>query len=273
MFFSHSSSLFNSSTIKQIIINFFKTYYINNNYYNSRIINDIIYNEKSHIVSKFKDNLISDDNSEFLKRFYTSKESAIRLPRFFEYHETYSRIYPNYTALPESKFIYKNIHRKQKIIDQQQNLEMSLEKRNKKRKNKDNKCNYEKQVFSTDVCNSLANDSSLMRSIFGLSKKNSHNNIRTNNKNINDKHIDQDNNDNNNSINEIEKVIGVIDKYQRSSNTNNTKHKKSISNSNHNLSTKRKQTTNAFNKNNSDSSCGNIITPSHVMTFSNHNIN
>jgi hypothetical protein len=275
MFLSHSSSLFNSPTIKQIIINFFKTYYINNNYYNSRIINDIIYNEKSHIVSKFKDNLITDDNSEFLKRFYTTNESAIRLPRFFEYHETYSRIYPNYTALPESKFIYKNIHRKQKIIDQQQNLEMSLEKRNKKRKNKDTKCNnYEKQVFSTDVCNSLANDSSLMRSIFGLSKKNN----KHNNKNINDKHIDQDNNDmnNNNSIHEIEKIIDVIDKYQRSLNVNNTKHKKCISNNNnhnhnHNLTTKRKQTTN--NKHNSDSSCGNIVTPSLAIAFSNHNLN
>ena len=272
MFLSHSSSLSNSPTIKQIIINFFNTYYINNDYYNSRIINDIIYNEKSHIVSQFKDNLITDDNSEFLKRFYTTNESAIRLPRFFEYHETYSKIYPNYTALPESKFIYKNIHRKQKIIDQQQNLEMSLEKRNIKRKNKDTKCNnYEKQVFSTDVCNSLANDSSLMRSIFGLSKKNN----KHNNKNINDKHIDQDNNDmnNNNSIHEIEKIIDVIDKSQRSLNVNNTKHKKCISNSNnnHNLTTKRKQTTN--NKHNGDSSCGNIVTPSHVIAFSNHNLN
>jgi ABC-type arginine transport system ATPase subunit len=30
--------------------------------------NDIVYNEKSHIVSVFKDYLIYDDSSEFLKR-------------------------------------------------------------------------------------------------------------------------------------------------------------------------------------------------------------
>lgn len=31
--------------------------------------NDIVYNEKSHIVAVFKDYLIYDDTSEFLKRY------------------------------------------------------------------------------------------------------------------------------------------------------------------------------------------------------------
>jgi len=39
------------------------------------IINDIIYNEQTHIVSAFKDYLIFDDISEFLKRFYTKSEA------------------------------------------------------------------------------------------------------------------------------------------------------------------------------------------------------
>lgn len=33
-----------------------------------KIANDIVYNEKSHIVAVFKDYLIYDDSSEFLKR-------------------------------------------------------------------------------------------------------------------------------------------------------------------------------------------------------------
>ena len=37
-------------------------------YYNSKVITDIIYNENSNIVSVFKDYLIYDDVSEFLKR-------------------------------------------------------------------------------------------------------------------------------------------------------------------------------------------------------------
>jgi len=36
-----------------------------------RCLNDIIYNEKAHVVSVFKDYLIYDDMSEFLKRYDT----------------------------------------------------------------------------------------------------------------------------------------------------------------------------------------------------------
>jgi len=39
-------------------------------YFNTKIVNDIIYNEPSNIVSMFKDYLIFDDVSEFLKRWY-----------------------------------------------------------------------------------------------------------------------------------------------------------------------------------------------------------
>ena len=37
-------------------------------------------------------------------------------------------IFPNYVALPESKYIYKNIQRKQRVIDNQQDLEDKKEK-------------------------------------------------------------------------------------------------------------------------------------------------
>lgn len=39
-------------------------------FYNVKIVNDIIYNESTHIVAVFKDYLIYDDLSEFLKRIY-----------------------------------------------------------------------------------------------------------------------------------------------------------------------------------------------------------
>jgi len=38
-------------------------------YYNSKVITDIIYNENTNLVSLFKDFLIYDDISEFLKRY------------------------------------------------------------------------------------------------------------------------------------------------------------------------------------------------------------
>lgn len=40
-----------------------------------KIINDIIYNEQTNVVSVFKDYLIFDDISEFLKRFYMVAEA------------------------------------------------------------------------------------------------------------------------------------------------------------------------------------------------------
>jgi hypothetical protein len=44
-------------------------------YYNIKVINDVIYNDETHLVSVFKDYLIYDDISEFLKRSYTMDES------------------------------------------------------------------------------------------------------------------------------------------------------------------------------------------------------
>lgn len=45
-------------------------------------INDLVYNEPTHLVSVFKDYLILDDINEFLKRPYTSEEQKVRLPKF-----------------------------------------------------------------------------------------------------------------------------------------------------------------------------------------------
>lgn len=105
------------------------TYKTSINDYNIKQINDIIYNEKANIVSNFKDYLIFDDGSEFLKRFYKMKETDDRLPRLYDYYENYSKIFPNYIILPEAKYIYKNIQKKQKLIDTQQLLEAEGEKR------------------------------------------------------------------------------------------------------------------------------------------------
>ena len=53
-----------------------------------------------------KDFLIFDDNTEFLRRFYSSEESKPRLDRILTFYETYSKIFPNYMILKESKYLY-----------------------------------------------------------------------------------------------------------------------------------------------------------------------
>jgi hypothetical protein len=90
-----------------------KKYLTSQDYYNSKIVSDVMYNENRHIVSVFKDYLIFDDFSEYLKRFYSDQESVERLPKVFEFYEKYSKVFPNYVALPgESKYMFKNIERK-----------------------------------------------------------------------------------------------------------------------------------------------------------------
>lgn len=134
---------------------FTKAYASTPTHHLTSIINNIIYNEKSHIVAVFKDYLILDDVSEFLKRYYTRPESSIRLPRFFEYYDTYSKIFPNYTSIYEGKYIYRNIQRKQRMIDLQEKMELETQK-NKKFSQKQNK-EKEQEVFVTEVYDSIMN--------------------------------------------------------------------------------------------------------------------
>lgn len=117
---------------KQIYRNF-KTMYSNDkDFFNIKIINEIICNESTHIVAMFKDYLISGDFSEFLQKYYEIGESEESLPKIYDYYESCSVIFPNYVILPESKYLYKNIQRKQRVIDNQQEQEMEMEKKNKR---------------------------------------------------------------------------------------------------------------------------------------------
>jgi hypothetical protein len=109
-------------------------YLTSREYYNTKIVNDVIYNENTHIVSVFKDYLIFDDVSEFLKRQYDAAEAKKRLPKVIEFYETYSKVFPNYVNLPENKFMFKNIERKQLYWDSKQQFLMGQEERNAKKR-------------------------------------------------------------------------------------------------------------------------------------------
>lgn len=105
-----------------------KKYLTSRDYYNSKVVTDIVYNENTNLVSIFKDYLILDDVSEFLKRFYFGYESVERLPKVIDFYEKYSKVFPNYIVMPESKIMFKNIERKQRHIDEQQRLVQKIQK-------------------------------------------------------------------------------------------------------------------------------------------------
>jgi len=145
-------------TIEYLIHQYFiKKYKSMPSNYNTIITNNIIFNDKTHIVSEFKEYLVIDDEGEFLKRYYNIKESIIRLPKYFKFYFLYSKLFPNYTSISENKFLYNNIHQKQRMID----LQEKMEKEKKINKYIEIDINFgekkNSKVFSTDIINSLLN--------------------------------------------------------------------------------------------------------------------
>ena len=160
------------SIIKRINKLFNKKYSKMPKSYNMNIIDNIIYNEKSHIVAEFKDKLILDDTGEFLKRYYNIRESNVRLPKFYEYYDLYSKIFPNYTTFYEGKYLYQNIQGKQRMIDLQERLEM--EEFNDEEKSKSIRNENKEKVFNTDAIDSILNGTNNegMEIIFNVNKNN-----------------------------------------------------------------------------------------------------
>ena len=171
--------------------------------YNLLILDNLLSNGKCHIVALFKEFLIIDDNSEFLKRYYKIKESLPRIKKVAQYYYETSVIFPNYTPLFESKFIYKNIMKKQKIIDQIQELEDKKDK-NKNKKKKDNKNYLSEKVFNDTAYIEILNQSeSVLRIVFGLKKENVKLNI-----------FNSDDEEQNDNINDIQNLIEQISQYE-----------------------------------------------------------
>ena len=119
--------------IRQIsYTNLFKKYTSGKYSYSKISINHLLFNESSEIVARFKDFLIYDDSAEFVRRFYPSEESNPRLKKILIFYEKYSRIFPNYLVLKENKYLYRNIRKKQKMINAINEIKKE-EKENKKK--------------------------------------------------------------------------------------------------------------------------------------------
>lgn len=151
------SNLTIEDIIKNIFFKFRHKYNRMPQRYNKDIIDNIVYNEKSHLVSLFKDQLISYDYGDYLKRYYNKQESDIRLPRYYEYYYLYSKIFPNYTAYPEGKYFYINIQKKQRMIDLQEKMENENRLKLIKNSTIEDKSKTNDNVFSTSVFNSILN--------------------------------------------------------------------------------------------------------------------
>ena len=170
-FFNHT--LLSMKTLEKLVrCNFLNEYVNDKDFYSIRVIDAIIHNEPSHVVAEFKDYLIKGDLSEFLQTYYKIEDSKMVLPKILEYYIACSVIFPNYVILPESKYIYKNIQRKQRVIDEQQ------EKEDKEEFLKKNKIEVDEEkndtVFNTQAFDSILNqtDTSGVKNFFGIPEDN-----------------------------------------------------------------------------------------------------
>ena len=162
---SYSNNLIKSKHNKRTLENIIHQKLMNKyrlmpNNYNSNIIDNIIYNDKTHIVSLFKEYLILDDKGDFLKRYYNKYESYLRLPKFFEFYVLYSKIFPNYTCIEEGKYFYKNIQQKQRMINtiEKNEMEKKIKKNNLIQINNNERKNSNEKIFCTNVIDSLLNE-------------------------------------------------------------------------------------------------------------------
>ena len=214
-------------TIRKIIrFNFMKKYLKNEFYYNSIIIDHIIHNDPGHIVAGFKDFLIMGDFNEFFQNYYKLKESIFLLPKIYDYYISCSVIFPNYVILPENQYIYKNIQRKQRVIDEQQDQE-DKEENIKKGLIKEEKND---DLFTSQVFDSILNqtDTSGMKQYFEVATEG------------------------NSLIGQLSKIIDGINYYENNKISNlKTKYNNCLHKNNHNInlneSNNNMQSTNGIN--------------------------
>ena len=135
----------------------FKKYSSGDFSFNKICINNLVFNENSLVVARFKDFLIYDDNTEFIRRFYPKKDCKQRLTKVLNFYEKYSKIFPNYLVLKENKYLYRNIRKKQKMIDAFNEIKKEeKENRKKLKNNKDNKGKNDlNELFTKKIKNEI----------------------------------------------------------------------------------------------------------------------
>ena len=122
----------------KIISNNLRKYQTTQEKYNISIIHSIVFDQKNHIVAEFKNYLLWDETSEFLKRYYKKKESKGRLPKISEYYEKYTLFAPVYFGLNSEIILLMNkfCKRKKKYLEYIEEHEDDYKNINNKNKNK-----------------------------------------------------------------------------------------------------------------------------------------
>ena len=163
-----------------------KKYSTTKKIYNKFIINSIIFDYRIHKVAVFKNNLLWDESSEFLKRYYKKKESTERIPKISEYYEKYTLFPPIYFGLEGLIVIIMNKWTKRK-----KNYLEYIEDHEEEKKKTKKKESFEPLINNSSLNNITSSKSLLSKNTLELtkfeneSKKSLLNKNKANNKNKN----------------------------------------------------------------------------------------
>ena len=141
-----------------IIFKNLKKYSITKKVYDIFIINSIIFDQKMHIVSTFKNYLLWDETSEFLKRFYNKAESLERIPNISQYYQSYTLFAPVYFGLSPSIALIMNEWTKNKKAYLEY-LEDKEDEDNEKKKYNLQDLNFKKLIDTELLLNSESSNS------------------------------------------------------------------------------------------------------------------
>ena len=115
----------------QINTKLYSKYNSSNISYAIKKIDDLIYLETSLYTSKFREFLLYEEESDFFRRLYPSSELYPKLKQILLFYNKYSKIFPNYIIMNGAKYLYKNIQKKQKMINNLQEIRKQ-ERRNRR---------------------------------------------------------------------------------------------------------------------------------------------
>ena len=159
--YSYNNSIINkniSNQISLIISKNLKKHSISKKQYNIYKINSIIFEQKNHMVAEFKNYLLWDETSEFLKRFYNLVESFDRLPSISQYYESYTLFAPIYFGLCGPLILIMNdwTRKKKNYLEYIEDKEEDDEKKQKLEKN----LNFKKLIKSNLVFSNSSDSNS-----------------------------------------------------------------------------------------------------------------
>ena len=159
-------------------------------------IDELIFNDPTIYSATFKEYLLYQDGTEFLRRFYSQKELPNKLNHILSFYHKYSRIYPNYTIMEGSQYLYKNIQKKQKMIDSLQEI------KRQENYNKAHPSNIQ-NILSHSALGVILNESNSFysRNVYQLF-------------NINPSQLNSHANANEDSVIELEKIVNAIERVE-----------------------------------------------------------